>query len=67
MMNDWFATLMIVITLVMIIGSLSTFEKSTKHKLRKKGLNDREETLPRSNKSDHKLNTVKTNQSPPKF
>jgi hypothetical protein len=63
MMEDWFATLMVVITLVMIIGSLSTFEKSSKHKLRKKGLNDREETIPRSKKSQHKMETIPKNHS----
>ena len=57
-MEDWITTIMIVIALVMIIGSLSTFEKSSKHKLRKTGLNDRKETIPRSKKSQHKMETI---------
>ena len=66
-MQDWVAPLMIMVTFIIIIGSLSTFEKSSKHKLRKKGLNELEETLPRSHKTKHKLNSVEANQNTPKF
>ncbi len=57
-MDNWLAIFMIVITVVIIIGNLSTFQKSSKQKMRKKSLNDLEETLPRSNKSTHKMNTI---------
>jgi hypothetical protein len=57
-MDNWLAIFMIVITVVIIIGNLSTFQKSSKHKMRKTSLNDREETLPRTNKSTHKMASV---------
>lgn len=57
-MDNWLAIFMIVITVVIIIGNLSTFQKSSKQKMRKKGLNDLQETLPRSNKSTHKMATI---------
>jgi hypothetical protein len=57
-MDNWLAIVMIVIALIIIIGNLSTFQRSSKQKMRKKGLNDLQETLPRSNKTDHKMNTV---------
>jgi hypothetical protein len=47
-----------VITVVIIIGNLSTFQKSSKQKMRKNGLNDRKETLPRTNKSAHKMQPI---------
>jgi hypothetical protein len=49
--ESWVAPTIVIIALVLLIGSLSTFQKSTKIPLRKKGLNDLKETLPRSNKS----------------
>ena len=57
-MDNWLTVIMIVIALVIIIGNLSTFQKTSKQKLRKKGLNDLKETLPRTNKSQHKMPTV---------
>ncbi len=57
-MDNWLAIFMIVITVVIIIGNLSTFQKSSKQKMRKKSLNDLKETLPRTNKSTHKMNTI---------
>jgi len=57
-MDNWLAIFMIVITVVIILGNLSTFQKSTKQKMRKKSLNDLKETLPRTNKSDHKMPTI---------
>ncbi len=56
-MNNWLAILMIVITIVIILGNLSTFQKSTQQKMRKKSLNDMQETLPRTNKHAHKMDT----------
>jgi len=60
-MDNWLAIFMIVITVVIIIGNLSTFQKSSKQRMRKKGLNDLQETLPRTNKSTHKMNTIDKN------
>jgi hypothetical protein len=57
-MNNWLAIFMVVITVVIIIGNLSTFQKSSKQKMRKNSLNDREETLPRTNKNTHKMEPV---------
>ena len=62
-MDNWLAIFMIVITVVIIIGNFSTFQKSTKQKMRKKSLNDREETLPRTNKSAHKMESIEKNKS----
>jgi hypothetical protein len=57
-MDNWLSTAIIVIVLVIIIGNLSTFQKNSKQPLRKKGLNDLKETLPRSHQKDHKMPTV---------
>jgi|TARA_B110000014_G_scaffold206202_1_gene156862 hypothetical protein len=57
-MNDWIPIIFILLALVIIIGNFSTFEKSSKQKLRKKGLNDLKETLPRENRSKHKMSTI---------
>jgi hypothetical protein len=53
--ESWVAPTIIIIALVILIGNLSTFQKSSKIPLRKKGLNDLKETLPRSNKSAPKM------------
>lgn len=57
-MDNWLAIFIIVITVVIIIGNLSTFQKSSKQRMRKKSLNDRKETLPRTNKIAHKLKPI---------
>lgn len=57
-MNDWIAYVIIGIAVVIIIGNFSTFQKSTHHKMRKKNLNDLEETLPRSQRTEHKMQTI---------
>tara|TARA_R110000744_G_scaffold348346_1_gene453937 strand:- start:1063 stop:1293 length:231 start_codon:yes stop_codon:yes gene_type:complete len=54
----WVAPTIIIIALVILIGNLSTFQKSAKTPLRKKGLNDLKETIPRTQKSSHKMPTV---------
>ncbi|MBU2924692.1 hypothetical protein Q4506_09470 [Colwellia sp. 4_MG-2023] len=61
-MENWLAILIIGVTIALLIGNFSTFYKSTNHKMRKKALNDREETLPRTNKSEHKMPTIKQDQ-----
>lgn len=60
-MDNWLAIFMVVITVVIIIGNLSTFQKSSKQKMRKDSLNDRKETLPRTNKSAHKMPPIEKN------
>lgn len=57
-MDDWLAIIMIVIAVVIIVGNLSTFQKSSHHKMRKTNLNDMKETLPRSSKTTHTLPTI---------
>ncbi|MBA6225333.1 MULTISPECIES: hypothetical protein [unclassified Colwellia] len=60
--EDWVAPTIVIIAFVILIGNLSTFQKSAKTPLRKKGLNDLKETVPRTQKSPHKMATVsKTN------
>jgi hypothetical protein len=53
-MDNWLAISMVVISLIIIVGNISTFQKSTKHKMRKKPLNEMKETLPRSQKTRNK-------------
>ena len=60
-MDNWLAIFFVVIAIVIIVGNLSTFHKSSKTKMRKKSLNEREETLPRTNKTAHKLPTMDSN------
>ena len=56
-MDNWIAYIIIGVAVLIIIGNFSTFQKSTHHKMRKKNLNDLEETLPRANKTKHTLRT----------
>ena len=57
-MDNWLVTAIIVAALALIIGNFSTFQKNAKTPLRKKSLNDLQETLPRSKKSTHKMPTI---------
>ena len=57
-MNDWLIPVIIIAAAMLYIGNISTFQKNAKTPLRKKGLNDLEETLPRTHKKEHKLPTV---------
>ncbi len=59
--ESWVAPTIVIIALVILIGNLSTFQKSAKTPLRKKGLNDLKETLPRTQKTSHKMATVSKN------
>tara|TARA_B110000467_G_C18280591_1_gene458330 strand:- start:110 stop:307 length:198 start_codon:yes stop_codon:yes gene_type:complete len=62
--ESWLTITIIVVAMGVIIGNLSTLQKNTKQKLRPKGLNDLKETLPRTQKSDHKMPTnTKTKQN----
>ncbi|XQW83656.1 hypothetical protein ACOYR1_10895 [Thalassotalea piscium] len=56
-MDNWIAWVLIIIAIVLLVGNFSTFQKSSKHPLRKKSLNDLQETLPRTHKTDHKMPT----------
>lgn len=62
-MSEWITIGIIVLACVILIGNFSTFQKSAKTPLRKKSLNDLKETLPRTNKTEHKLPTVKQKNS----
>jgi len=57
-MDNWIAWVMIIIACVIIIGNFSTFQKNTNQRMRKKNLNDLEETLPRSHQTEHKMSTI---------
>ena len=59
-MDDWLVPSIIIAAVFLIIGNYSTLQKNAKTPLRKKGLNDLKETIPRSNKTDHKMPTVPT-------
>jgi len=56
-MDSWLTLLIIIIVLAIVIGNFSTFHKSAKQPMRKQGLNDLKETLPRSQKTPHQMNT----------
>ena len=60
-MDNWIAYAIITIAFVIIVGNFSTFQKNTNQRMRKKNLNDLEETLPRNNKTDHKMPTLDKN------
>ena len=60
-MDDWLIPTLIIAAIALVIGNLSTVQKNAKTPLRKKGLNDLTETLPRSHKKAHKLPTVDKN------
>ena len=59
-MDNWIPITLIFVAFMIIIGNLSTFQKNAKQKLRKKGLNDLTETLPRSHKTPHKMQNIST-------
>lgn len=59
-MGEWLIPIVIIGVVLFFIGNLSTFQKNAKTPLRKKGLNDLKETLPRDNKTQHKMPTVKS-------
>ncbi len=57
-MESWIPIVIVVVACAIVIGSLSTLDKTSKLKMRPKGLNDLEETLPRTAKKAHKMKTV---------
>ena len=50
-MDSWIPLAIIIVVVLFMIGNFSTVHKNAKNPLRKKGLNDLEETLPRTNKT----------------
>lgn len=54
-MENWLTFTIIIIALGVIIGNLSMVQKNAKQKMRKKNLNDLKETLPRTNKETHQM------------
>ena len=50
--NHWLVILIILAVVLFVIGNFSTVHKTAHKPLRKKGLNDLKETLPRSPKRD---------------
>jgi hypothetical protein len=61
-MDNWIAYVIITIAVVIMVGNFSTFQKNTNQRMRKKNLNDLEETLPRSHRTDHKMSTINKDQ-----
>jgi len=59
-MSDWIFYAAIVFVIVMIVGNFSTFNKGASKPMRKQSLNDLKETLPRTNKTKHKMPTLNT-------
>jgi hypothetical protein len=57
-MDNWLVIIIIVAALGLVIGNFSLVQKNAKKPLRNKGLNDLQETLPRSNKAEHKMPTI---------
>jgi hypothetical protein len=60
-MDNGLVIFIIIAACALIIGNFSTFQKNAKTPLRKKGLNDLQETLPRSKKEPHKMPTIVSN------
>lgn len=58
MSTETIAIIIVVVIILFIIGNFSTVQKSAKKPMRKQGLNDLKETLPRTNKTKHQLPTV---------
>ncbi|QOL25175.1 hypothetical protein LP316_12830 [Thalassotalea sp. LPB0316] len=58
-MSDYtIALIIIVVVILFLIGNFSTVQKTAKKPLRKKSLNELEETLPRSQKKKHVMPPV---------
>jgi len=64
-MGEWLIPIIIIGIVLFYIGNLSTLQKNSKSPLRKKGLNDLKETLPRNNKTEHSLPTVEAKVNSP--
>jgi len=64
-LENWIAPAIVIVAIVLLVGNFSTLKKNAKTPLRKKGLNDLQETIPRSNKSTHKPPTASTSPAQP--
>lgn len=64
-MGEWLIPIVIIGVVLFYIGNLSTLQKNSKTPLRKKGLNDLKETLPRDNKPENKIANVEGKVSSP--
>jgi len=60
-MDNMLIVVICIAALALIIGNFSLVQKNAKTPLRKKGLNDLQETLPRSNKVKHKMPIIVSN------
>ncbi|WP_448211492.1 hypothetical protein [Colwellia sp. MEBiC06753] len=60
--KEWIVILIIVAVFLFVIGNFSNVQKTAKKPLRKQGLNDLKETLPRTHKKpeDRKLASFKS-------
>lgn len=56
-MNEWIPLAVVIIVVLYVIGNYSTVQKNAKMKLRKKGLNELKETLPRTHKKSPEKTT----------
>lgn len=55
--SSWLPLIIIIAVVLFMIGNFSTVQKNAKTPLRKKGLNDLKETLPRTNKGKDEKTT----------
>jgi len=62
-MDNWVTIAIIAVIVIFMIGNLSTVHKNSSMPLRKKGLNDLKETLPRTHKE--KVNSHSFSSSKP--
>lgn len=56
-MDNWIIVVVFVVFALVIIGNFSTVRRNAKTPMRKKSLNELEETLPRTNKKEQKMDT----------
>lgn len=59
MSENWIAISIVIVIFLYMVGNFSTVQKNSKTPLRKKGLNDLKETLPRTNKATTEKETMK--------
>ena len=61
-MDNWIIIVIFIAAIALVIGNFSLVQKNAKTPLRKKNLNDLQETLPRNNKATHKMPTIVSNE-----
>jgi len=54
-LDNWLPLGIIAIVLIVLIGNFSTVRRNAKTPLRKKSLNELQETLPRTKKTSHQM------------